>query len=282
MSIIGVHGLLYTPEPEALRAVLRDAFAFPHVDAGEGWLIFRLPPAELGVHPAEGPTFESGTRHQISFMCDDIRATIRELRQRGVTVKGEPEEESYGITVMLELPGGVEAMLYEPRHAMAVERGLSPSLPPAVALMTEALNGPAPGLSNFLNHGDRGLLGSLERLGAREASARPSGRSSVASHVEHLRYGLELMNRWAAGEDPWAEADWAAGWRRQEVTEDEWNDLRSALARQARAFLEVLKRPRAWDDAAATNALGAIAHLAYHLGAIRQLAPEAAGPRATG
>lgn len=123
MAIIGAHALFYTPEPEALRAVLRDAFGFAHVDAGEGWLIFRLPPAELGVHPAEGPTWEAGTRHQLSFMCDDVAATAAELRAKGIEVRGEPEDEGWGITVMLVLPGGVEVMLYEPRHPVAIESG---------------------------------------------------------------------------------------------------------------------------------------------------------------
>ncbi|HKY61374.1 MAG TPA: VOC family protein [Gemmatimonadota bacterium] len=121
MGIIGAHVLLYTPEPEALRATLRDAFGWKHVDAGEGWLIFALPPAELGVHPAEGPTYESGVRHQLTFMCDDIEATIRELRAKGVAVMGEPEDEGFGTTVILGLPGGVEVLLYEPRHAVAIE-----------------------------------------------------------------------------------------------------------------------------------------------------------------
>lgn len=120
MAIIGAHALLYTTKPEELRATLRDVFGLKHVDAGGGWLIFALPPAELGVHPAEGPTYASGVRHQLSFMCDDINETIRELRAEGITVKGEPEDEGYGITVMLGLPGGVEVMLYEPRHAMAI------------------------------------------------------------------------------------------------------------------------------------------------------------------
>ena len=123
MAIIGAHALLYTPEPEALRAVLRDVFGFAHVDAGDGWLIFRLPPAELGVHPAEGPTYEAGTRHQLSFMCDDVAATAAELRAKGIEVRGEPEDEGWGITVMLVLPGGVEVMLYEPRHPVAIEGG---------------------------------------------------------------------------------------------------------------------------------------------------------------
>jgi predicted enzyme related to lactoylglutathione lyase len=120
MTITGTHMLLYTSEPEKLRAVFRDAFGWPHVDAGEGWLIFRLPPAELGVHPAEGPTFESGMRHQITFMCDNLTATRAELMSKGVAVVGEPQDEGWGTTVMLALPGGVEVMLYEPRHPVAV------------------------------------------------------------------------------------------------------------------------------------------------------------------
>ncbi len=121
MAIIGAHALLYTSEPDALRATLRDVFGWKHVDAGGGWLIFALPPAELGVHPAEGPTYGSGVRHQLTLMCDDIDVTIRELRSRGIEIKGEPEDEGYGITVMLGLPGGVEIMLYEPRHPVAIE-----------------------------------------------------------------------------------------------------------------------------------------------------------------
>ena len=117
MAVIGTHALLYSSEPEALRALLRDVFGWKHVDAGDGWLIFELPPAEIGVHPTEGPTFDAGYRHQVSFMCDDIHATIDELQAKGIEVKGEPQDEGYGITVMLGLPGGVEVMLYEPRHA---------------------------------------------------------------------------------------------------------------------------------------------------------------------
>lgn len=120
MAIIGAHVLLYTPEPEALRATFRDVFGWTHVDAGHGWLIFALPPAELGVHPAEGPTHESGVRHQFSLMCDDIDVTVRELRAKGIDVQGEPTDEGYGVTIMMTLPGGVEVQLYEPRHPVAI------------------------------------------------------------------------------------------------------------------------------------------------------------------
>ena len=119
MAINGMHGLLYTSEPEKLRAMLRDVFGFNHVDAGGGWLIFAMPPSELGVHPNEGENYEAGHRHLLSFMCDNITKTITELRAKGVKVVGEPKDEGYGITTMLHLPGGCEVMLYEPRHPIA-------------------------------------------------------------------------------------------------------------------------------------------------------------------
>ena len=121
MGIVGAHILLYSAEPDSLRATLRDVFGWKHVDAGKGWLIFALPPAELAVHPGEGPTYASGVRHEFSLMCDDIAGTIRELRAKGIEVQGEPTDEGYGITVTLNLPGGVEVLLYEPRHPVAID-----------------------------------------------------------------------------------------------------------------------------------------------------------------
>ena len=118
--IIGAHSIIYSKKPEADRAFLRDVLKMPNVDVGDGWLIFALPPAELGIHPAEGPTYESGLRHQLTLMCDDIGATVEELRNRGVEVAGDPEDEGFGISTMLTLPGNVGVMLYEPRHPMAI------------------------------------------------------------------------------------------------------------------------------------------------------------------
>ena len=119
MAITGVHGLLYTSEPEAVRAICRDVFGWKFVDAGEGWLIFALPPAELGVHPSEGSTFDEGAGHQLSLMCDDITETIEELRGKGLEV-GEPQNAGFGVIAMIALPGGLEMMLYQPRHKTAV------------------------------------------------------------------------------------------------------------------------------------------------------------------
>ncbi len=113
MAITGAHVLLYTPEAEALRTVLRDVFGWGHVDAGEGWLIFALPPAEVGVHPADT------TRHELSLMCDDVDATIADLRAKGIEFKGEPQSVGWGVAATMVLPGGLEMLLYQPRHPTA-------------------------------------------------------------------------------------------------------------------------------------------------------------------
>jgi predicted enzyme related to lactoylglutathione lyase len=123
MAIIGTHMLVYTSEPEAVRAIFRDVFGWSHVDDGQGWLIFALPPAEIGVHPSEGPADDGGTGHQITLMCDDITATVADLRARGVELQGEPTDQGWGVTIQIVLPGGLELMLYQPRHALAIEGG---------------------------------------------------------------------------------------------------------------------------------------------------------------
>lgn len=118
MAIIGSHMLFHSSEAEALRSLLRDAFGLKSVDAGHGWLIFKLPPAELGVHPA---TSQSGGHHQISFMCDDLDKTMTELRAKGVRFEREPQNAGFGVTVTMVLPGDVRVMLYQPRHTLAID-----------------------------------------------------------------------------------------------------------------------------------------------------------------
>ena len=119
MAIVGTHMLIYTPEAEALRAVLRDVLGWQYVEDSEsspGWLIFKLPPAELGVHPSDG-----STKHAFCLMCDDLGATMAELRAKGIEFRGGPQDESYGITTTMLLPGGVEVLLYEPKHPRAID-----------------------------------------------------------------------------------------------------------------------------------------------------------------
>lgn len=114
MAITGVHALLYSPEADQIRALLRDGLAWPHVDAGDGWLIFKLPPAELGVHPSDHP------QHEISLMCDDIAGTLDDLRSRGVEVVSEIQQMGFGQGATIRLPGGVDILVYEPRHPTAL------------------------------------------------------------------------------------------------------------------------------------------------------------------
>jgi catechol 2,3-dioxygenase-like lactoylglutathione lyase family enzyme len=110
--ITGVHAIIFTRDAEGVRAFFRDVLELPSVDAGGGWLIFALPPAELAAHPAE----EYG-RHELYLMCDDIRATVAELKAKGVEVSDEISDEGFGMMSSLVLPGGGELALYEPRHA---------------------------------------------------------------------------------------------------------------------------------------------------------------------
>ena len=116
MAITGIHTLLYSTQPEELRSLLVDVLGLGHVDDGQddGWLIFKLPPAELGVHPAEAPS------HEISLMCDDLVATVDELEAKGVEFRGEPVDEGWGIAIPMVLPGNVEMLLYQPRHNTAI------------------------------------------------------------------------------------------------------------------------------------------------------------------
>jgi hypothetical protein len=114
LAITGVHMLLYTPEAEALRSVLRDVFGWDHVDAHDGWLIFALPPAELGVHPSDAAS------HELSLMCDNIEDSMAELKAKGIEFEREPEDLGFGIASTMVLPGDVHVMLYQPRHATAV------------------------------------------------------------------------------------------------------------------------------------------------------------------
>ena len=115
VAIIGTHTLVYTSEPEAVRAIFRDVFGFATVDDGDGWLIFELPPAELGVHPGE-----NRVHHEVCLMCDEINATKAELEAKGIEFAGEPVDEGWGISVTMRLPGGADILLYEPRHKTAI------------------------------------------------------------------------------------------------------------------------------------------------------------------
>jgi predicted enzyme related to lactoylglutathione lyase len=111
--ITGVHAIVFAEDAEAVRAFLRDTLELPSVDAGGGWLIFALPPAEIAAHPAP----DSG-RHQLYLMCDDIHATVAELEAKGVEFARAVSDEGFGLMTAFKVPGGGELGLYEPRHPL--------------------------------------------------------------------------------------------------------------------------------------------------------------------
>ena len=116
--ITGAHTIVYTQDADALRAFFRDVLELPCVDAGEGWLIFGLPPAELAAHPAEPMPggAKTGGRHELYLICDDIEATVRELTTRGAEFATPVSDQGWGLLTTIRLPGGGELGLYEPRH----------------------------------------------------------------------------------------------------------------------------------------------------------------------
>ena len=126
--ITSVHTLIYSDDAPATRAFFRDVLGFPFVeDVGpeEGWLIFGTGPSELGVHPTvsvwEGTEYRSPRQHLVSFMCDDLEATISDLTAKGATFASGPQDEGYGITAMVDVPGADPIMIYQPRHRIAYE-----------------------------------------------------------------------------------------------------------------------------------------------------------------
>ena len=161
----------------------------------------------------------------------------------------------------------------------------APPLGPALAaLLRELVDGPPEAESYILNPGDPGLLRSIAGIGW-EAAAEPGhhGGAPIAAHVDHLRYGISLFNRWAAGEaNPFATADWAASWKVTVRSADEWERLREALGTETHRWgesLEALERRAPLHPVALRGVLASVAHLAYHLGAIRQIDAATRGPK---
>jgi hypothetical protein len=145
-------------------------------------------------------------------------------------------------------------------------------------LFSELVNGAPQAGAYMLNAGDEGLLRALDKLSAKEASTLTPTGSSIAAHVDHLRYGLSLMNRWSAGENPFGTADWSTSWKKTAVSDDEWTTRRAELRTEATRWLEALGMPRDVQPIELNGIVGSVAHLAYHLGAIRQINQTTRGP----
>jgi predicted enzyme related to lactoylglutathione lyase len=116
--ITGVHAIIFTKDPEQVRVFFRDVLGFPSVDAGGGWLIFALPPAELAAHPTD-----EASHHKLYLMCDDVHTTVAELKGKGVEFTKEITEEGFGLMTSLRLPSGDELALYEPTHESPLSPG---------------------------------------------------------------------------------------------------------------------------------------------------------------
>ncbi len=130
--ITGVHAVIFTTDAEADRAFFRDVLELPSVDAGGGWLIFALPPAELACHPAD----EDG-KHELYLMCDDVRSTVEALNAKGVDFARPISDEGFGLVTAIRLPGGGEVGLYEPRHPTPLAPNSSKHLGPGVSAFPE-------------------------------------------------------------------------------------------------------------------------------------------------
>ena len=116
--ITGMHAIVFSPDAEKVRAFFAEVLDMPSVDAGGGWLIFALPPAELAVHPADGDA-----RHELYLMCDDIHATLTELRAKGVDIAREVSDQGWGLLAAIRLPDGGEIAIYQPRHSSPLQPG---------------------------------------------------------------------------------------------------------------------------------------------------------------
>ena len=112
--INGAHIILYSTDAEADRAFIRDVLGFQGVDAGDGWLIFKLPPTEIAVHPTDGLS-----KHELYLMCDDIDMTLAELTAKGVTISQSVSDRGWGLIASIRLPSGSDLSIYQPRHPTA-------------------------------------------------------------------------------------------------------------------------------------------------------------------
>jgi hypothetical protein len=148
-------------------------------------------------------------------------------------------------------------------------------------LFSELVEGPDRRTGAFvLNTGDAGLLRSLDKLSAADASRSVNDGATIAAHAQHLRYGLSLMNRWATdGGNPFADATWDEAWKTSAVDAAAWQEIRGGLREEAQRWRQALDSAREVGDIELAGMIGSIVHLGYHLGAIRQIDKQTRGPK---
>jgi hypothetical protein len=147
-------------------------------------------------------------------------------------------------------------------------------------LFSELVNGPDSTGAFILNSGDVGLLRSLDKISAADASRSVNGGATIAAHLQHVRYGLSLMNQWASeGGNPFASAKWDEAWKIAQVNATEWDAIRNGLREEVTSWLQALTTTRDVMEVELSGMIASIAHLAYHLGAIRQIDKASRGPK---
>jgi hypothetical protein len=155
---------------------------------------------------------------------------------------------------------------------------ISPALTRLFSELVDGTRGQTGGF--ILNSGDLGLVKSLDKLSAAEASHSVNGGATIAAHAQHVRYGLSLMNRWAIEDgNPFADAMWDQAWKTSDVSEAAWTEIRNGLRDETQRWLKSLESPRDVSGIELAGMISSIAHVAYHLGAIRQINKDARGPR---
>jgi len=152
---------------------------------------------------------------------------------------------------------------------------------PLSRLLSELVDGTSGhGQAFILNTGDVGLLRSLEKLSAADASTSTNEGATIAAHAQHVRYGLSLMNQWAReGGNPFADAKWDEAWKVSAVDDAMWSEIRTGLGDETQRWREMLRTPRECSGIELTGMISSVAHLAYHLGAIRQISKGIRGPK---
>jgi len=154
----------------------------------------------------------------------------------------------------------------------------SPALRRLFSELVDGANNPKG--AYILNTGDVGLLRSLDAISPADASRSTNGGATIAAHAEHLRFGLSLMNQWISeGGNPFANAKWDEAWKVSAVDAAQWDAIKSGLGNESHRWLQALSTPRDVNDVEFTGLVSSIAHLAYHVGAIRQISKSARGPK---
>jgi len=170
--IRGIHGLMYSTDPRATRAFFRDKVRLPGSDVGDGWWIFDFPEGDLGVHPVEDPS-DAGT-HDVSFYCDDIHGTVRDLKARGVAFTAAVADHGYGLVTYFKAPGGIKVQLYEPRYVKGPSRRAAKpkSAKPATARRNGVKRGSAKAPSAKVTSAKGRIEAPLKKAASRRKAAR--------------------------------------------------------------------------------------------------------------